>query len=118
MRTASLVNGQVASAVNALVEKHRGVEGIVNRLERQGLVKTVRSWVSSRANLSICADQVVQVFGAGTIRSLAATIGVAPQDLAQRLARALPATINQLTCTGVAQRSVDSSRAGCINLES
>jgi len=91
----------MVSVVSALLEKHGGVEGIVNQMESQGLGKTVNSWVSNRTNLPICADQVVQAFGVDTICTLAAKIGLVPQDLAQRLAHALPATINKLTPTGV-----------------
>ena len=91
----------MVSVVSALLEKHGGIPGIVNHLVQQRLGKTVQSWVSKRTNLPICADQVVQAFGVDTIRTLAAKIGLVPQDLAQRLAHALPATINKLTPTGV-----------------
>jgi uncharacterized protein YidB (DUF937 family) len=95
----------VTRAVEALLEKHGGLAGIVEHLAKQGLGKTAQSWVGKRANLPICGDQVVQAFGVGTILTLAAEIGVAPQDLALKLAHALPETINRLTPDGLGRGS-------------
>jgi uncharacterized protein YidB (DUF937 family) len=46
-----------------LVEKHGGVQGIVNHLLQQGLGKAAQSWVRTGPNLPICADQIVQACG-------------------------------------------------------
>ena len=99
------MDAQIVSVASALIEKHGGVQGIVNQMEQQGLGMTVKSWVSNRANLPICADRVVIVFGADAIRTIAAKIELVPQDLAQRLAHALPAAINKRTPNGVVQPS-------------
>jgi len=100
-----LVGGEMATVVSGLIEKHGGVQGIVTQMEQQGLGATVKSWVGTGANLPISADQVHAAFGSDTITALASKIGVHPQDLAQKLAQALPQAINQLTPAGAVQSS-------------
>lgn len=95
-----VVGGEMATVVNSLIEKHGGLQGIVSQLESQGLGNTVKSWVGTGANQPITADQVHSAFGADVIAGLAAKAGLNPQDLAQKLAQALPQAINHLTPTG------------------
>ena len=95
----------MATVVSGLLEKHGGVQGIVAQTEQQGLGGTVKSWGGTDANLPICPAQVHQAFGADAIAALAAKLGVPPEDLAQKLAQALPQAINQLTPTGAVQPS-------------
>jgi uncharacterized protein YidB (DUF937 family) len=100
-----VVGGEMATVVSGLIEKHGGVQGIVAQLESQGLGNTVKSWVSTGPNQPITADQVHTAFGSDVISGLAAKFGLNPQDLAQKLAQALPAAINHLTPTGSVQPS-------------
>ena len=96
-----VIGGEMATLVNGLIEKHGGVQGIVTQMESQGLGNTVRSWVGSGANLPISADQVHAVFGSEMISGLAAKFGLNPQDVAQKLAQALPQAVDKLTPNGV-----------------
>ncbi len=100
-----VVGGEMASVVGQLIEKHGGVQGIVAQMESQGLGGTVKSWVGSGANLPISADQVHAAFGSDVIATLAAKVGMNPQDLGQKLAQALPQAINHLTPTGAVKPS-------------
>ena len=100
-----LVGGEMASVVGGLIEKHGGVQGIVSQMQQQGLGATVQSWVGTGANLPISADQVHTAFGADTVQALAVKFGLHPQDLAQKLAQALPQAINKLTPGGTVQSS-------------
>src|SRR4029077_13097380 len=77
-----VVGAEMATVVNALIEKHGGVQGIVAQLEQQGLGGTVRSWVGNGVNQPITADQIHQAFGSDTVKELAAKVGLSPQDLA------------------------------------
>ena len=99
-----LVAGNMTSAVNSLIEKHGGVQGMVRLLERNGLGSTVRSWVGSGTNLPITADQVQKVFGAPALESLAARAGLHPQYLAHKLAQVLPQAVDKLTPAGYVQQ--------------
>ena len=96
-----LVGGEMAIVVNGLIERHGGVQGIVNQLQQQGLGATVKSWVGTGANQPITADQIHQAFGQGAIAELAAKAGLNPQELAQKLSQILPQAIDKLTPGGV-----------------
>ena len=100
-----LVGGEMATAVNELIQKHGGVQGIVAQLQKQGLGSTVQSWVSEGQNLPISASQIHQAFGSEMINSLAAKVGMNPQDLAQKLSQVLPQAIDKLTPAGAVQAS-------------
>lgn len=95
-----LIGGEMSSVVNGLIEQHGGLQGIVSHLQSQGLEDTVRSWVGSGSNQPISAAQITQVFGSDTIRNLAAKAGIDPQEIAQKLAQALPKSIDNLTPGG------------------
>jgi uncharacterized protein YidB (DUF937 family) len=41
------IGAKMATVVNALIEKHGGVQGLVKRFEQQGLGATMRSWVGT-----------------------------------------------------------------------
>jgi uncharacterized protein YidB (DUF937 family) len=94
------VGAEMVTAVNALIQQHGGVQGIVTQLEQQGLGGVARSWISNGPNQAISADQVHQVFGSGMITQLAARVGMTPQELAQKLSQALPVAIDKLTPAG------------------
>jgi uncharacterized protein YidB (DUF937 family) len=94
------VGAEVATALNSLIEKHGGVQGIVAQLESQGLGGTVRSWVGTGGNQPISPDQVHQAFGSDTVKALAAKVGLSPDDLAAKLAHILPQAIDKATPGG------------------
>jgi uncharacterized protein YidB (DUF937 family) len=100
-----VVGAEMATVVNGLIEKHGGVQGIVNQLQQQGLGATVQSWVGTGANQPITADQIHQAFGSGTIAALAAKAGLDPQVVAQKLAQALPQAIDKLTPAGAVPKA-------------
>ena len=99
------VGGEMVSVVNGLIEKHGCLQGIIAQMESQGLGNTVNSWVGAGPNQPISAAQVHTAFGSDVIAELAAKAGLNPQDLAQKLAQALPQAINHLTPNGVVQPS-------------
>ena len=96
-----VVGGEMVSVVNSLIERHGGVQGIVEQFQRQGLGGTIQSWVGTGQNQSISPDQVHQAFGQDTIAAMAAKIGMSPQDLANKLSAILPQAIDKLTPGGV-----------------
>ena len=100
-----LVGGEMATVINGLIERHGGVQGIVNQLQQHGLGTTVKSWVGTGPNQPITADQVHQAFGQGAIAELAAKAGLNPQDLAQKLSQILPQAMDKLTPGGVIPKS-------------
>jgi uncharacterized protein YidB (DUF937 family) len=99
------IGGEMATVVSGLIEKHGGVQGIVTQMEQQGFGATVQSWVGSGANLPVSADQIHAAFGSDVVKELAAKFGLNPDDLATKLAQALPQAVNKLTPNGVVERS-------------
>jgi len=100
-----VVGAEMATVVSGLIEKHGGVQGIVAQMEQQGFGATVKSWVGTGTNMPISADQIHAAFGSDVVKNLAAKFGVNPDELAGKLAQALPQAVNKLTPNGVVQHS-------------
>jgi uncharacterized protein YidB (DUF937 family) len=94
------VGAEMVTVVNGLIEKHGGIQGLVNQLEQQGLGATVRSWVGTGANQPISPDQIHQAIGPDTIKELAAKFGMSGDDLAKKLSSILPQAVDHLTPGG------------------
>ena len=95
-----VVGAEMATVVNGLIEKHGGIQGIVDQFEKQGLGATVKSWVGNGPNQPISPDQVHQALGADAVSALATRTGIPVQDLLAKLAAALPTAIDKLTPNG------------------
>ena len=95
-----LVGGEMVHLVNGLIEKHGGVQGIVDQLQKQGLGGTVQSWIGNGPNQPITAEQLHQALGAAGLQDLAAKAGLSTQDLAAKLSAVLPQVIDKLTPEG------------------
>ena len=94
------VGAGMAKVVSNLIEKHGGVQGLVQQFEQQGLGATVRSWVGTGPNQPISPDQIHQAPGAETIKDLAAKFGLSNDELAKRLASVLPQAVDHMTPGG------------------
>jgi uncharacterized protein YidB (DUF937 family) len=95
-----LVGAEMANLVNGLIQKHGGIQGIVDQFAKQGLGATAQSWVGNGPNQPVTADQVHQAFGAEGLQELAAKAGLSTQDLAARLSAVLPQVVDKLTPNG------------------
>ena len=95
-----VIGAETMTLVNGLIEKHGGVQGLVQQFEQQGLGATVRSWVGNDANQPISPDQIHQALGADTIKDLAAKFGLSNDELAKKLASVLPQAVDRLTPGG------------------
>jgi uncharacterized protein YidB (DUF937 family) len=102
---AGVVGAEMATVLNGLIQKHGGVQGVVDQLEQQGLGGTVRSWIGTGANQPISADQIHQAFGSDTIKELAAKVGLSPDVLAAKLSQVLPQAIDKLTPAGTVPKA-------------
>ena len=94
------VSGVLVTALNSLVEKHGGIQGVVKEFEQKGLGETVKSWVGTGENKPITPAQVHQAVGADTLKELAAKTGLSTEELAAKLAQILPAAIDKATPNG------------------
>lgn len=96
-----IVGAEMATVVNGLIQKHGGVQGIVNQFESQGLGNTVRSWVSTGPNQPVSPEQVQTALGPDAMAQLAAKLGITREELSTKLAQVLPTAIDKLTPDGV-----------------
>jgi uncharacterized protein YidB (DUF937 family) len=96
-----IVGAGMVSVVSDIIDKHGGLNGVVNQFQQQGFGDTVRSWVSTGQNQPIAPDEIHKVLGSDTINQLAAKLGMTPQELAAKLSTVLPQAIDKLTPAGV-----------------
>jgi uncharacterized protein YidB (DUF937 family) len=95
-----VVGAGMVSVVNGIIEKHGGVQGIVNEFEKNGLGATVRSWVGTGPNDPVSPADVHRVLGSDLLQQLSAKSGLPVQDLAEKLAQVLPQAVDRLTPDG------------------
>jgi uncharacterized protein YidB (DUF937 family) len=100
-----VLGGVVGALVTDVLQKHGGVQGVVNQFESQGFGPTVRSWVGTGPNQPISAEQVHQALGPDLIQQLAAKSGLSVPELTQKLAQVLPQAVDKLTPDGVIPKS-------------
>ena len=62
----------------------------------------VKSWIGNGQNLPISAEQITQILGSDTVRTMAAKLGIDPDQAAQQLSAMLPGLIDKLTPHGEA----------------
>jgi len=95
-----VVGAGMVSVVNGIIEKHGGVQGIVNEFERNGLGATVRSWVGTGPNDPVSPADVHRVLGSDLLQQVSAKSGLPVQELAEKLAQVLPLAVDRLTPDG------------------
>ena len=100
-----VLGGVVGALVTDVLQKHGGVQGVVNQFESQGFGPTVRSWVGTGPNQPISAEQVHQALGPDLIQQLAAKSGLSVPELTRKLAQVLPQAVDKLTPDGVIPKS-------------
>lgn len=96
-----VVGAGMTTALNQILEKHGGLQGVVSEFERNGLGPTVQSWVGRGPNQAISSDGINRVLGNDLLQQLAAKTGLSVQDLTQKLAQVLPDAVDKLTPDGV-----------------
>jgi uncharacterized protein YidB (DUF937 family) len=96
-----IVGAGMMTVVNGILEKHGGVQGVVNEFERNGLGQTVRSWVGTGPNDPVSAADIQRVIGPDLLQKLSEKSGVSQQDLAEHLSQILPRAVDHLTPNGV-----------------
>jgi uncharacterized protein YidB (DUF937 family) len=95
-----IVGAGMVSVVNNVLEKHGGLQGVVNEFERNGLGPTVRSWVSTGPNQPISPEEVQRALGPDLLQQLSQKSGVSVEDLSRKLADVLPQAVDRMTPDG------------------
>ena len=100
-----VVGASMVSVVNGILEKHGGVQGVVNEFEKNGLGPTVRSWVGTGPNDPVAPADVHRVLGSDLLQQLSAKTGLSVQELAEKLSQILPQAVDRLTPDGTIPKS-------------
>jgi uncharacterized protein YidB (DUF937 family) len=100
-----IVGGGMATAINQILEKHGGLQGVVNEFERNGLGPTVQSWVGTGPNQPISSDAVQRVLGPDLLQQLSAKSGLSVAELTSKLSQVLPVAVDKLTPNGTIPKS-------------
>ena len=95
-----VIGAGLVSVVNDIIEKHGGLQGVVNQFETNGLGPTVKSWISTGPNQPISPDALQRTLGPELLQQLAARSGMSVQDLTQKLTQVLPQIVDRLTPNG------------------
>ena len=95
-----IVGAEMATVVNGLIERHGGVQGVVNQLRSNGLGPSVNSWINEGPNVPVAPQDIHSAFGDQTMSELAAKSGMSTEELAQKLAQVLPHAVDALTPEG------------------
>ena len=95
-----IVGAGVVSAVNSILEKHGGLQGVVNEFEKNGLGATISSWVGTGPNQPISPGDLRRTLGPDLLEQLAAKTGISVQELTEKLAHVLPQAVDKMTPDG------------------
>ncbi len=95
-----IVGAGMVSVVTNIIEKHGGLQGVVNEFEKNGLGPTVKSWVGTGPNQPISPDDVNKALGPDLLQQLSAKSGLSVQELTQKLSQVLPQAVDKLTPDG------------------
>jgi uncharacterized protein YidB (DUF937 family) len=96
-------NAELARAVESLIQKHGGAQGLVRQFEKQGLGSVARSWVEKGDNHPISSDQLYRALGYDTLQQLGAQLGMTASEVAAKLSVILPQAVDKMTPKGSAQ---------------
>ena len=100
-----VVGASMVSVVSGILEKHGGVQGVVNEFEKNGLGATVKSWVGTGPNDPVAPADVHRVLGSDLLQQLSAKTGLSVQELAEKLSQVLPQAVDRMTPDGTIPKS-------------
>jgi uncharacterized protein YidB (DUF937 family) len=100
-----IVGAGATSLVTGLIEHHGGLSGLVAQFEQQGMGGLVKSWIGNGPNQPVSADQLQQALNPDAVAKMSQRFGMEPQDLLQKLAKALPQAVDRMTPGGTVSSS-------------
>jgi len=95
-----IVGAGMVSVVSGIIEKHGGIQGVVSEFERNGLGRTVKSWVGTGPNQPISPEDLQKALGPDLLQQLSEKSGLSVPELSQKLSQILPQAVDKLTPGG------------------
>jgi len=96
-----VLGGLVGAGINEMIQRHGGVQGLVNQFEHKGLGGIAHSWVGTGPNQPVSADQLLHVLGSDNVAQFAGKLNVSPEELLNKLSELLPEHVDKMTPGGV-----------------
>jgi uncharacterized protein YidB (DUF937 family) len=96
-----VLGGLVGVGIEQMIQRHGGLQGLMNQFEQHGLGGIAQSWVGTGTNLPVTTDQLRQVIGADNVALFAGKLNVSPEDLLNKLSELLPSHVDKMTPGGV-----------------
>ncbi len=90
----------LVAALQVIMTKFGGLDGLVQAFERKGLGSIAASWVGKGENKSITPQQLQQGIGADTVQQIAGKVGQPESTVLSQLSGELPKLIDKLTPDG------------------
>ena len=95
-----VLGGLIGAGIDQMIQRHGGVQGLVNQFERKGLGGIAKSWVGTGPNQPVSADQLRQVLGSENVAHFAGKLNVSPEELLNKLSELLPEHVDKMTPGG------------------
>ncbi len=99
----------LGAALNSLLAKNGGIQGLMNKFSQGGLGEVFSSWVGMGENKSISPEQIGRLLGSDQVQALASRLGVDPSKASGFLADYLPKIVDKLTPAGQVDADTDAS---------
>jgi uncharacterized protein YidB (DUF937 family) len=96
-----VLGGLVGIGIDQMIQRHGGVQGLVNQFEQNGLGGIAQSWVGTGRNQPVSADQLRTVLGSDNVAKFAGKLNVSPEELLNKLSELLPEHVDKMTPGGV-----------------
>lgn len=93
-------NGLLDVVMQLIQNQPGGLAGLVQSLQQGGLGEVVNSWVSTGQNMPVSGQQLASALGGDQLQTIAAQLGVSPEQASGSLADLLPQVVDQLTPNG------------------
>ncbi len=102
------VKGKVVQAmVDQVMNSEKGLSGVVEQFDANGLGELVNSWIGTGQNASVSPEQVEKGFGLDMIRNIATEAKADEESVKTELSDLLPGLIDQLTPDGQLPGNID-----------
>jgi uncharacterized protein YidB (DUF937 family) len=86
--------------LGGLLTQSGGLQGLANKFSQSGCGGAFASWVGMGENQSISSDQIQKCLGSDQVKTLAAKMGIDPDQASNLLAEFLPKVVDKLTPAG------------------
>ena len=96
-----VLGGLVGAGINEMIQRHGGVQGLVNQFEQKGLGGIAQSWVGTGPNQPVSAAQLLHVLGSDNVAQFAGKLNVSQEELLNKLSELLPEHVDKMTPGGV-----------------